>query len=371
MQKFVDQYNAVLAKYKISWRRLSVQKSGTEKFIQLGDNTRATESKLRDNLATLKEHGHSENLFELFEECFPTYNTGGQQPHPVKRRFIEAYDALKLSPTLLYSKEQDIIYFSTGGRAYRSTLEAIIWDQGSIELSLLFDKAFEGESDVCQDFLLAYNCEVLCEVGDTSETLTYSPHEYLPSVLLNNQRRLTYGELTGLVEELDNYDVFLAFSKYLEHNNKTKFNEPKIPAIPLAPTTTSASNKEITMKTTASKFFSFFKTAAIEGAKDGASRVATDAMVAVARKYYEPYVPRFVRKLKFYRAMEDLLVPTGLMLAADIWGDKLPNSKAIGDIAGRSARTVFSDQSRVILGGFITPMFKELSQNELLKTFTE
>lgn len=141
--------------------------------------------------------------------------------------------------------------------------------------------------------------------------------------------------------------------------------------VPVPATNPTVSKENSSMKTpNINKLFSFFKTAAVEGAKDGASRVATDAMVSVARKYYEPYVPRFIRKLKFYRAMEDLLVPTGLFIAADVWGDKLPNASAIGAAARRSARTVFSDQSRIILGGIIQPMFKELAQNELLKSLS-
>jgi hypothetical protein len=104
----------------------------------------------------------------------------------------------------------------------------------------------------------------------------------------------------------------------------------------------------------------FLRTAATEGAKDGASFTAADKARQIVKKKLGSNYPSWLQATAAGKIIDDVIIPTGLFLAADMF-PSLPHAENIKAIAGRAARVAFQRHTSKALE-HLMPMFDEIGK---------
>lgn len=136
-------------------------------------------------------------------------------------------------------------------------------------------------------------------------------------------------------------------------------NAPNLVNVPGAEFPKGAFKEDNKMSKASDRFFNFFKSAAIEGAKDGGSAAVMDQIRFIANKHIGKFVPKILKKSKLYHYVEDLMVPSMLYTASILWPN-MPKADLIGEVCFRSTKLVFAEHTRVLGARIFAPMFKEI-----------
>ncbi len=104
----------------------------------------------------------------------------------------------------------------------------------------------------------------------------------------------------------------------------------------------------------------FFKTAATEGAKDGASHTAVEKARDIVKARIGPHYPEWLQRTLLGQVIDDILIPTALFLSAELF-PTLPHADTIKSVAGRAARVAFQKRTSDALE-HLTPMFDDIGR---------
>jgi hypothetical protein len=107
-------------------------------------------------------------------------------------------------------------------------------------------------------------------------------------------------------------------------------------------------------------FMNFWKDAAVEGAKDGASHAAVVAARDLVKDRLGSHYPKFLRASFVGGIIDDLEIPAVLSAAATLWPN-LPQADKVRIVCGRAARMQFAIYTERLLGTLVKPIFGELA----------